>query len=44
MQKVEYTSYIYTTVLFSFSKRSYIEFYALLNNEDSWQKRITKYC
>ena len=39
MQEIEYISYIHHTILFFCSKRSQINFYKLLNNEDSQQKR-----
>ena len=40
MQKIEYVSYIYHTILFSCSKRCQIKFYTLSNNEDSQQKEL----
>ena len=42
MQKIEYTSCFYHTVLFSCSKRSQIKFCILSNNENSQQKRVTR--
>ena len=37
MQEIEYISCIFHTILFSCSKRCYIKFYTLSNNEDSHQ-------
>ena len=44
MHRIEYFTCFYFTVLLCCSKRRQIKFYALLNNEDSEQKRVTKYC
>ena len=41
---MKHISCIYHTTLFFCSKKSQINFYTLLNNEDSQQKRVTKYC
>ena len=35
---------LYHTILFFYSKISQIKFYALLNNEDSKEKKAIKYC
>ena len=37
-------SLAFITILFFCSKRSQIKFYTLLNNENSQQKRVRKYC
>ena len=47
MQEIQYFTCIYHSVLFFCCKRSQlirlVRFYALLNNEDSQQDRVTKY-
>ena len=43
-RKLNFFICIYNSVLFSCPKRCQIKFNKLLNNEDSQQKRITKYC
>ena len=40
MQEIEYFTCMYYSALFFCSKRSYIKFYTLLNNEDSKKREL----